>query len=114
LLPENLIRAPLELGWSPERSSNTPAFISSSLYLPIAESSSSLGILPASESLLALTIIMNRMDVAPLVDLELLPEVVESAEISLYFSVERGPVKSTRTFSGGKHSYSNGLFEQQM
>jgi len=57
---------------------------------------------------------MKRMDVPPLVGFELIPEVVESAEISLYFSVERGPVKSTRTFSGGKHSYSNGLFEQQM
>src|SRR2546423_5974771 len=59
--PENLTRAPLELGCRPARSSRTPAFISSSLYLPMAESSASLGILPASESLLAFTIIMKRM-----------------------------------------------------
>src|SRR5215469_10071012 len=73
LLPENLMRAPLELGWRPERSSSTPAFVNSSLYLPIAERSSSLGILPASESLLAFTIIMNRMEVAPLIGLGLNP-----------------------------------------
>src|ERR1017187_7905759 len=59
LPPENLMRAPLELGWSPAPSTRTPAFTSSSLYLPIAEISSSLGITPASESLLAFTIIMN-------------------------------------------------------
>src|SRR5208283_1458817 len=33
-LPENLTRAPLELGWRPSRASRTPAFMSSSLYLP--------------------------------------------------------------------------------
>src|SRR5215467_11614058 len=93
--PENLIRAPLELDWSPARSNSTPAFISSSLYLPIAERSTSLGILPASESLLAFTIIMNRMDVAPLIGLELTPESVEPAELSLYSNVEWEPVKST-------------------
>src|SRR5207253_2267151 len=59
--PENLMRKPLELDWSPARSRSTPAFINSSLYLPIAERSSSLGMMPASESLLAFTIIMNLM-----------------------------------------------------
>src|ERR1700730_8274104 len=61
LPPENLMRKPLELGWSPARSRSTPAFISSSLYLPIAERSSSLGMMPASESLLAFPIILNLM-----------------------------------------------------
>src|SRR2546429_6836190 len=51
--PENLMRAPLELGCRPARSRSTPAFSSSSLYFPIADRSSSLGILPASESLFA-------------------------------------------------------------
>src|SRR5947207_10741014 len=63
--PENLIRAPFELGWSPARSSSTPALASSSLYLVIAEMSSSVGITPASESLFAFTIIMNRIVVFP-------------------------------------------------
>src|SRR6266700_4727605 len=67
LPPENLMRVPFELGWRPARSSSTPAFINSSLYLPILESSSSLGMTPASESLLAFTIIMNFMVVSPLV-----------------------------------------------
>src|SRR4029077_20384661 len=39
----------------------TPAFTSSSLNFPIAASSFSSGITPASESLLALTMIMNRI-----------------------------------------------------
>src|SRR5215469_14705608 len=93
--PENLMRAPWELGCRPARSRSTPAFSSSSLYLPITERSSSLGILPASESLLAFTIIMNRMDVAPLIGLELTPDSVEPAELSLYSNVEWEPVKST-------------------
>src|SRR6202008_4018694 len=62
---ENLMRVPFEVGWSPARSRRTPAFISSSLYLPISPRSSSLGIMPASDSLLALTIIMNRMTFLP-------------------------------------------------
>src|SRR5438270_13850630 len=61
LPPEYLIRAPLELDWRPARSSSTPAFISSSLYLAMRERSSSLGITPASDSLLAFTIILNFM-----------------------------------------------------
>src|SRR5207244_550886 len=63
--PENLTRAPLELGWSPSPASITPAFASSSLYFPISVRSSSLGITPASESLVALTRIMNRIVVPP-------------------------------------------------
>src|SRR6185437_3269428 len=59
--PENFTRAPLELGCSPSAASSTPAFTSSSLYLPIAASSSWLGITPASLSALALTITMNRI-----------------------------------------------------
>src|SRR6185312_1945300 len=59
--PENFTRAPLELGCSPSAASSTPAFTSSSLYLPIAASRSWLGITPASLSALALTITMNRI-----------------------------------------------------
>src|SRR5450631_672176 len=64
--PENLTRAPFELACNPAASSSTPAFINSSLYLPIADINSSLGITPASESLLAFTIIMNRIVRSPL------------------------------------------------
>src|SRR5439155_198363 len=60
--PANLTRAPSALGWRPERSSRTPAFASSSLYLPIAASSSSLGSWPGFGS--PLIIMRNRM--APL------------------------------------------------
>src|ERR1043165_9427983 len=63
--PEHCTRRPFELGCSPAPSSITPALTSSSLYLPIAASISSLGITPASLSLLAFTIIMNRMFVHP-------------------------------------------------
>src|SRR5713226_4190176 len=62
--PEYLMRQPFELGCSPEASSSTPAFKSSSWYLVIAAMSFSSGMMPASVSLLALTIIMNRI-VAP-------------------------------------------------
>src|ERR1700739_1570563 len=55
------MRAPFELDCRPLRSRSTPAFISSSLYLAMALSSASLGMTPASDSLLALTIIMNFM-----------------------------------------------------
>src|SRR5262245_22823617 len=40
----------------------TPAFTSSSLYFPMSVRSFSLGMIPASESLVALTITMNRID----------------------------------------------------
>src|SRR4030095_14562013 len=56
LLPENLTRAPLELGCRPSPASMTPALASSSLYLPISSRSFVSGITPASESLVALTI----------------------------------------------------------
>jgi hypothetical protein len=65
LSPENLMRAPLELGCSPLASSITPAFIISSLNFAMAESSSSDGILPASESLVGFTITMKRIIVSP-------------------------------------------------
>src|SRR6266704_3626005 len=61
LLPEYLTRQPSELGFRPEASSRTPAFCSSSWYFCISEMSFSEGITPASESLVALTIIMNRI-----------------------------------------------------
>src|SRR5262249_50865526 len=61
LSPENRTRAPCELAFRPVRSTSTPALASSSLYFPIAASISSLGMLPASDSLLAFTIIMNRI-----------------------------------------------------
>ena len=41
--PENLTRAPLELGCKPSPASITPAFTSSALNFPIAASSSALG-----------------------------------------------------------------------
>src|SRR6266853_4499027 len=59
--PEYFTRQPLELAWSPEASSSTPAFCSSSWYFCISAMSFSGGITPASESFVALTIIMNRM-----------------------------------------------------
>src|SRR5947208_232281 len=51
--PENLTRAPFELGWSPSPASSTPALASSSLYFPMAASNFSSGRIPASESLVA-------------------------------------------------------------
>src|SRR5919199_310875 len=62
LLPENLTRAPLELGWRPSPASSTPALTSSSLYRVISASSSWLGSTPASVSLSALSRTMNRID----------------------------------------------------
>src|SRR5215510_12658421 len=66
LSPENLTRAPFELGCSPLASSITPAFTISSLNFAMAKSSSSDGILPASESLVTFTITMKRIAVSPL------------------------------------------------
>ena len=48
---ENMTRLPSPLGCSPARSRSTPASLSSSLYFPIAVSSSSLGCAPASDRL---------------------------------------------------------------
>src|SRR5262249_29887103 len=63
--PENLIRAPFELGCNPSPATITPALFNSSLNLLIPARSSALGFLPASEFLLALTITMNLMLVSP-------------------------------------------------
>src|SRR5262249_1835199 len=57
---------PFELGCNPSPASITPAFTKSSLNLPMAVSNSVLGNLPASESLVALTITMNFIVVSPL------------------------------------------------
>src|SRR5690349_5251578 len=57
------MRAPLAVGCRPSPASITPALHISSLNLPISVSSSMLGITPASESLLAFTITMNRIAV---------------------------------------------------
>src|SRR6266849_2699250 len=61
LLPEYLTRQPFELGFKPDASSSTPAFCSSSWYFCISDISLSEGMTPASESFVALTIIMNRI-----------------------------------------------------
>src|SRR5580765_4201065 len=61
LAPEYLTRQPLELAWSPEASSSTPAFCSSSWYFCISPMSFSGGITPFSLSFVAFTIIMKRM-----------------------------------------------------
>src|SRR5205823_1303333 len=60
----NLTRAPFELACRPSPASMTPAFTNSSLNLPISASSSVVGRTPASDSLLALTITMNRIFVS--------------------------------------------------
>src|SRR5262249_9020443 len=64
-LPSNFTRAPLELGCSPSPASITPAFTSCSLNLPMSARISWLGRTPASDSLLALTITMNRIVWSP-------------------------------------------------
>ncbi len=84
--PANLTRAPFELGWRPSPASITPAFISSSLNRPISVRSCSDGRTPASESLLALTRIMNRI-------------VVSSCLNCLYSDIEQRPAKSTHRVS---------------
>src|SRR5262249_25528142 len=61
LVPENRTRAPLVLACRPSPASRTPAFASSSLYFPIAVSSSVLGSTPASVSSLAFSSTMNRI-----------------------------------------------------
>src|SRR6185437_2111075 len=65
LPPENLMRAPFELGCSPSPASITPALTSSSLNLPIAAKSSVLGSSPASVAALDLTITMKRIVESP-------------------------------------------------
>src|ERR1700674_1211263 len=59
------MRAPFELGWSLESSTNTPAFLISSLNFLIAGGSCSISAFPDSQSLLAFTIIMNHIFISP-------------------------------------------------
>src|SRR3982074_2079211 len=59
--PEYFIRAPFDVGCRPSPASMTPALTISSLNLPIAVSNSVPGITPASVSLFAFTITMNRI-----------------------------------------------------
>src|SRR5262249_2372575 len=61
----NLTRFPFELAWRPSPASMMPAFTSSSLNFPISARSSFLGRMPASESLLALTITMTLISFSP-------------------------------------------------
>jgi hypothetical protein len=63
--PEYFMRQPFEVGCSPDASSNTPAFASSSCYIAMAAKNFSSGFLPASESFVVLTAIMNRTVVSP-------------------------------------------------
>ena len=62
---EKRTRAPLELGCSPSPASITPAFTSSSLNFPMSARSFWLGMIPASESLVAFTMTMKRIVVSP-------------------------------------------------
>src|SRR5206468_1718735 len=64
-VPVYLTRQPFELACRPEASSSTPACCSSSWYFAISPSIFSCGMTPASESLVALTMIMNRMVASP-------------------------------------------------
>src|SRR6266511_2666716 len=64
--PEYLMRHPFALACSPEASSRTPAFCSASWYFAISLRIFSCGMTPASESLVAFTIIMNRIVLSPL------------------------------------------------
>jgi hypothetical protein len=59
------MRQPFRVGFSPLASSSTPALAICSLQSAIAVSISSDGMTPASESLVALTRIMNRIAVSP-------------------------------------------------
>src|SRR5439155_3515034 len=64
-VPSKRTRTPFELGWSPSPASITPAFTSSSLNLPMSVRIFLSGRAPASESLFALTITMNRIVLSP-------------------------------------------------
>src|SRR6185503_5016411 len=55
------MRTPLDESWRPSPATMIPAFTSSSLNFPISASCSVVGRIPASESLLALTITMKRI-----------------------------------------------------
>src|SRR2546428_3175852 len=67
--PAYFTRHPFELACRPEASSNTPAFCSSSWYFAISVRIFSCGMTPASESLVAFTMIMNRIVLSPLLGL---------------------------------------------
>src|SRR4030067_232283 len=84
---EYLMRHPFVLGVSPEASSSAPAFFSSSWYVAISAMSDSSGMTPASESLEAFTMIMNRMVVSPS---------GFSHAVGFYRYDERRPSESTR------------------
>src|SRR5437879_3621801 len=58
------MRQPLELLCSPEASTRMPALASCSWYAPISSNRLSVGITPASESPVALTRIMNFIDIS--------------------------------------------------
>src|SRR5262245_4831413 len=94
LFPSNLIRAPFELGWRPSPASITPAFTSSSLYLPMAATISLEGMTPASEFLSAFTITMNRI-VHLLCCQAGCPSLRPAPNPCLYVSDERGGARST-------------------
>src|SRR5215203_6002828 len=65
--PSKATRAPLADGCSPSPASMMPALTSSSLYVPIASSRSVEGIMPASLSVVALTITITRIVRSPLI-----------------------------------------------
>src|SRR6185437_13835454 len=96
LPPENLTRAPFELGCSPSPASITPALTSSSLNFPIAASNSLLGSAPASLSGVAFTITMNRIvvSIGRLKASEAFGQPSAARTHALLY-VERGAAKST-------------------
>ena len=103
--PEKRTRAPLELGCSPSPASSAPAFASSSLYLPIAARSSSFGITPASDSVVALTIIMKRTAASPCL-FGSRPEFGSSQPVRSrppLVDVQAGPQSTSLTIFFGRH-----------
>src|SRR6478672_513595 len=93
LSPKKRTRAPFELGCRPSPASMIPAFTNSSLYLPMALRSASLGRTPASESLVARTITMKRIVVASRISFWDPPR--RSDQIRPHRNVERARAKST-------------------
>src|SRR5438309_9908312 len=96
-VPAYLTRQPFELARRPEASSNTPAFCSSSWYFAISARICSCGMTPASESLVAFTMIMNRM-VASLLGLG--SEVYPYDEPGAARSTGRGPPSRSAARNG--------------
>src|SRR5262249_2515195 len=97
--PENLIRFRFEFACSPSPASSAPAFASSSLNFPISARSFWLGITPASESLLALTMTMNRI-----------ASISFTGLIRLHCHVESATAESTR--AAVVHDLDNGAATQ--